>query len=205
MLLFKPLLKLISTLKIRTHLVGLGEACCCFFVKLQTVLNACVDLLQFGKFCLQLVSVRCPGTLRDRHLQYLFSNCNLALQVNFDVQQIKATVVAMLDSFVGLLVQQTLYFVSVLLKFQRFTKLLTHLVDEFRVDRNLFVVFDELFHLLLSAFLIRDHIKLEVFEFVAVFQFHDQICLLLIDSVGLVAYLEALYLPYDVASMIGDS
>ena len=87
-------------------------------------------------------------------MQDLFGHGNFALKVDFYVSEVEAPVVAELEPVECLFVQQTLYFVFVLLELGCFGKLLADLVHEVVVQHKFFVVSLEFFELGLGALLV---------------------------------------------------
>jgi hypothetical protein len=76
----------------------------------------------------------------NTHLKDLFSHCDFALEVDFNVSEVETTIVAGLDAVKGLLVKKSLDFVLVLLKLSGFRELFSDLRDEFVIDLQFFVV-----------------------------------------------------------------
>ena len=128
-LLFKPLLQFVLGLKSRAHLAWLVEPSRCLFVKFDPIFNLCVDFSQLSELGLNF-TLFFGLTFVDGHLQHLLSDCDLPLKVNLDVGKVQASIVAKLYPVKGLLVQELLHFISILLEFRGLHKLSLDLVDE---------------------------------------------------------------------------
>lgn len=133
-LLLKPFLQFVLTFKNCTHLGRLVQTCRCFLVKFDSFLNLAVYFLEFVKFLLQFGTVLRPGAFCDAHLENLFGQRNLTLQVDPDIRQIKTSIVAHLDPLERLSVQQSLDLISILHELSRLRKLLPNLCNKVVVD-----------------------------------------------------------------------
>lgn len=60
----------------------------------------------------------------------MLSDRDLPLKVNLDIGKVQASIVAKLNPIIGLLVQEPLDFISILLEFRGLNKLSLDLVDE---------------------------------------------------------------------------
>lgn len=90
----------------------------------------------------------------NTHLKDLFSHCDFALEVDFNVGEVETPIVAGLDAVKGLLVKKSLDFVLVLLKLSGLRELFADLRDELVIDQQLFVILLKFLEFSLCALLV---------------------------------------------------
>lgn len=101
--------------------------------------------------------------------------------------------------------KKSLNFILVLLKLSGLRELFADLQNELVIDLQLFVVLLKFLEFSLCALLVRYRVQLKLFYLVAVAEFHEYFCLLVVHSVRLVTKFKSLDLTDDIRSVISDT